>query len=89
MEKEEGIELHKLVESFIKGAGEARNSNLIKRIQGQNKFVYDLFKVINTVCYIVGKEILENDYQTMSVEKWMRKVTEKKFKRYDLLMRSE
>jgi hypothetical protein len=51
--------------------------------------VYDLFKVVNTICYIIGKEILENDYQTISVEKWMRKFTEKKFKRYDLLMRSE
>ncbi len=47
--------MHKLVESFIKGAGEGRNPDLIRRIQGQNKFVYDLFKVINTVCYIIGK----------------------------------
>ncbi len=58
-------------------------------MQGQNKFVYDLFKVINTVCYIMGKEILQNDLQTVSVQKWMRKYTEKKFKRYDLLMRAE
>lgn len=47
----------------------------MRKIQGQNKFVYDLFKVVNTVCYIIGKEVLENDYQTMSVEKWMRKFT--------------
>jgi hypothetical protein len=81
--------MHKLVETFIKGAGEARNRNTIQKIQGHNKFVYDLFKVINAVCYIVGKEILENDYQTISVEKWMRKNTIKQFKRFDLLMRNQ
>ena len=89
MEKEEGIELHRLVETFIKGGGEARNRSTIRKIQGQNKFIYDLFKVINTVCYIVGKEVFENDYQAMSVEKWMRKVTIKEFKRYDLLLRNQ
>jgi len=37
----------------------------------------------------VGKEVFENDYQAMSVEKWMRKVTIKEFKRYDLLLRNQ
>ena len=60
---------------YIKGAGESRNVHTVERIQDKNKFIYDLFKVINTVNYIVGKEVLEEDYQTMSVEKWMRKMT--------------
>lgn len=67
--------MHRLVETYIKGGGEARNRNTIRKIQSQNKFIYDLFKVINTASYIVGKEVIENDYQAMSVEKWMRKVT--------------
>ena len=67
--------MHRLVELYIKGAGESRNVHTVERIQDKNKFIYDLFKVINTVNYIVGREVLEEDYQTMSVEKWMRKMT--------------
>jgi len=33
--------------------------------------------------------MLENDYQTICSEKWMRYTTSKKFKRYDLLLRTE
>lgn len=88
-EKDEGIELHKLAEIFIKGAGEARDLQIIKKMQSKNKFYYDLFNVIHTICYVVGKEMLENDYQTISSEKWMRFTTEKRFKRYDLLLRNE
>ena len=67
--------MHLLVESFIKGAGEARNPAVIKKMQTHIRYTYDLFNVINTVSYVIGKEILENDYQTISVEKWMRKFT--------------
>ena len=62
---------------------------MIKKIQGYNKFTYDLYYVINTTNYIIGKEYLENDYQIMSGQKWMRKFTEKKFKRIDLILRNE
>jgi hypothetical protein len=88
-EKEEGIALHQLAEIYIKGAGEARNAEIVRRMQNKNKFYYDLFNVVHTLCYVVGKEMLENDYQTISSEKWMRYTTEKKFKRYDLLLRNE
>lgn len=65
-EKDEGIELHKLAEIFIKGAGEARDLQIIRKMQSKNKFYYDLFNVIHTICYVIGKEMLENDYQTIS-----------------------
>jgi hypothetical protein len=45
--------------------------------------------VVNTISFIVGREMLENGFETMSAEKWMRKSTEKKFKRFDLLLRNE
>ena len=77
------------MELYIKGAGESRNIRTVERIQEHNKFIYNLFKVIHTISYIVGKEVLEEDYQTMSVEKWMRKATIKEFKRFDLLMRNQ
>lgn len=38
---------------------------------------------------IVGKEVVANDYWIMSSEKWMRKKTEKVFKRFDLILRNE
>lgn len=53
------------------------------------KFNYNLKKIINTICFIIGKEIIEGKYVTMSSEKWMRKSTKKKFKRFDLLMRND
>jgi hypothetical protein len=53
--KDEGIVLHQLAELFIKGAGQPRNPQIISRMQKQKKFSYDLFFVVNTVCYIVGK----------------------------------
>ena len=73
---------------YIKGAGESRNTSMVERIQNR-KYGYNLFYVINTINYIIGKEVLEEDYQTISVEKWMRKATIKEFKRYDLLMRNQ
>lgn len=88
-EKEEGIALHRLVEIFLKEAGDGRNPETIRKLQGLNKLIYDLFKVLYTVCYILGKEILENGFQTISVEKWMHKTTVKKFKRLDLVLRNE
>lgn len=88
-EKDEGTAMHELAEILIKGAGEARNADTMARLQRENKYTYDLFKVVNTINFIVGREILENGFETMSAEKWMRKSTEKKFKRFDLLLRNE
>ena len=88
-EKQEGINLHALVELFVKGCGEARNPKRVKHLQGHDKYVYDLFKVVNTISYIVGKEMLENDYETITSEKWMRKATEKSFRRLDLVLRNK
>jgi len=43
---------------FIKGAGEGRNPALLRIMQNKNKFTYNLFKIINTACYIIGKELI-------------------------------
>ena len=81
--------MHALVELYVKGGGQARNPKRVKHLQGHDKYVYDLFKVINTVSYIIGKEMFENGYNTITSEKWMRKVTEKKFRRLDLVLRNK
>jgi 5-methylcytosine-specific restriction endonuclease McrBC regulatory subunit McrC len=37
----------------------------------------------------VGKEMIEGGYLTISSEKWMRKFSQKKFKKFDLLLRNK
>lgn len=39
--------------------------------------MYNLNKVINTIQFIIGKQIIENDYTIMCAQKWMRKTTKK------------
>ncbi len=67
--KYEGTRLHGTVEYFLKGNGHIPNEYTFRReIIGEDeeiKFSYDLNKVVNTLKFIIGKEILENDYFIM------------------------
>lgn len=46
---------------------------LKKHVYEHYKFSYKLEKVINTILFIIGKEMIEGGYLTISSEKWMRK----------------
>lgn len=37
---------------------------------------------------IIGREMIEGGYVTISSEKWMRKFSAKRFKKFDLLLRN-
>jgi hypothetical protein len=54
-DKSEGTKLHGLIEIFLKGSGIIRNMKSFHNFIQHYKFTYDFFRVINTLCYIVGK----------------------------------
>jgi hypothetical protein len=41
------------------------------------------------MCLIVGMEMIEGGYVTVSVEKWMRRYSKRSFKKFDLLLRND
>jgi hypothetical protein len=52
----QGIKLHKLVEMYLKGSGKFYNKRyLYKGILNNSIFNYNIFKIINTICLIIGK----------------------------------
>lgn len=66
-EVDQGKKLHELVEMFIKGSGAVCNEkHIYKSIYHHSRFCYNVEKVINTVCLIIGKEMIQGGFVTMS-----------------------
>lgn len=82
-----GTKLHSLVERYIQGVGKVRNEGFLASLRPFN-LNYDINKVINTVNYIIGREILEGGYEMIGCEKSYRiKVNPLNYNRLDLLLR--
>lgn len=87
---DQGTRLHEIVELYLKGADRFCNMlHMRSDVLHQVRFDYCLQKIINNVCLVVGREMVEGGYSAFSVEKWMRKYSKARFKRFDFLLRGD